>query len=829
MGCFGSALVGRFQVDVGTFTLMGPLLRQSFTCVSGHSCTINDFTAWYPRAQDVLLVSDTCGTEAARPHITMLASSVEAAPGRPGTAAFSTQTDAVIVPGGAYRLCWSGATGSAGANLSATNGDGFSSFSVDAGELHLIGPSPLMQDRKCVCGETCTIRDITGLSSSDSWMLMVLDTCNMQVNVTDRTLISGFPSSGLANVVADGVWQNLSLNNLSNWSRSGNLLQAGLTFSWGSSAVTAAGGSYRLCWCAELAEPGANQSEACMNSFFLDIGRLLLVGPPILRTVGTCISGQTCSFPGNALHPGVDAPGELLVMDTCGTFGAFLPRFSFTASSKIDASVYFGSAPITALGGQYRLCWCAGGWQNRSEHTASSSGQVRCDMEDFLMDVGAFHLLGPERHVSRTCISGLTCQFQLQSEGFSDLDTLMLLDTCGVSEAVLDRVPDAGAAVAISGMGSFASWGDALLTAAGGLYRLCWCRRQDGNTTQNNGNQRQCALPHDHIVDAGSLLLMGPHPLQQHRTCIAGRPCNTEQIYGQSLDIADSIQLLETCGVPEGTVPYRFPLNGLMVSGPNASQPPSGMAVQAGLVRSEVISAPGGVYRLCWCSSVSLSGCARGADFQTDLGHITVLGVSPLQQDRTCISGRVCAVEALVGVGLSELDSYMILGTCGQPVSTTGIGQRSISSLFGTISWADALTAAGGEYRLCWCSGLPFLRENASNTSLMVGNAVSNRSACSVSWDFGIDVGRLLLLGPAPLSHRSTCAAGQVCVIGLAGMGLSSADLILVQDTCGQPHALTPFPGPSSLNAVLYHSSYINASELVAYLHLFRPAFPFHA
>ncbi|CAE7306120.1 agaA33 [Symbiodinium sp. CCMP2592] len=138
------------------------------------------------------------------------------------------------------------------------------------------------------------------------------------------------------------------------------------------------------------------------------------------------------------------------------------------------------------------------------------------------------------------------------------------------------------------------------------------------------------------------MLVVGPSPLEQDRTCIAGRTCNAERIRGQSLRASDRLQILATGG---GTVPLRFPMNGLILPDLNASQPPSGMGLG-----SEIVSAPGGLYRLCWCSGLKPSGCLRGTDFQTDLGAMTILGVSPLQQDRTCISGRVWAVDSLLGL-----------------------------------------------------------------------------------------------------------------------------------------------------------------------------------
>ena len=54
---------------------------------------------------------------------------------------------------------------------------------------------------------------------------------------------------------------------------------------------------------------------------------------------------------------------------------------------------------VTAAGGRYRLCWCG-----------AATG-FRCTVpEDFLVDAGELHLLGPEvRTGASTCVSGQTC------------------------------------------------------------------------------------------------------------------------------------------------------------------------------------------------------------------------------------------------------------------------------------------------------------------------------------------------------------------------------------------------------------------------------------
>jgi hypothetical protein len=66
-----------------------------------------------------------------------------------------------------------------------------------------------------------------------------------------------------------------------------------------------------------------------------------------------------------------------------------------------------------------------------------------------------------------------------------------------------------------------------------------------------------------------------------------------------------------------------------------------------------VISTAGGEYRLCWCAGGSFK-CDVQADFRTDIGALTLVGVSPLSQHRTCISGRHCSLHHVQGVHLNS-------------------------------------------------------------------------------------------------------------------------------------------------------------------------------
>ena len=51
-----------FRVDAGTFTVRGPVLHATMTCVSGQPCVMDDMLGQHLMDGDRLLVLDSCGT-----------------------------------------------------------------------------------------------------------------------------------------------------------------------------------------------------------------------------------------------------------------------------------------------------------------------------------------------------------------------------------------------------------------------------------------------------------------------------------------------------------------------------------------------------------------------------------------------------------------------------------------------------------------------------------------------------------------------------------------------------------------------------------------------
>ena len=704
-------------MDVGRVTLVGPLKDQSFTCVSGHTCAFDSLGVWHPQLENQLLVMDTCGAErdvsfaGFEEPMVFAINSVTSHADRPGIASFATQNQ-VIVPGGSYRLCWY--AGLTGKHLNVSLVADQRNFNVDAGQLDVIGPHPLTQSRTCVSGQSCVVNALTGTGAS-AWRIMVLDTCGPgRSNVTQGHATVGFPQSGLG-------------ESPMNFSESGNLTQWHGAFSatW---RVITSGGSYRLCWCGSLNRPLTNvtfesnlsndsagvvmpvvplefdgSKDWCSDAsrFLVDMGSLSVIGPGELgqsgHISGTCISGRRCTL---GFRP--EAEGQVLVLDTCGASSSLVPRFGWPSTNSSYNEITWGSTAISALGGQYRLCWCSGDGYNSSSE--SSTSFFRCSTaEDFLLDIGSLHLIGPGPSAFRTCISGMTCSFEFQHQpaflGHSMAAfSVMLLDTCGISGINAQGLHHFGtAAVSIS-----PSWvnSSSQLIASGGLYRLCWCMLENRSAS--------CDLAKDHLVDAGSLLLLGPSA-PQDRTCISGRSCQVKGIAVDGHD--DKILILATCGVAAAAGTPAMPLN---LTPWNAT----GWLDVA-------VSLTGGTYRLCWCSGWNT--CEAAWDFQTDAGEMTILGPFG-EQDRTCIAGMTCSVDIPQGLGLDLFeDRYMILNTCGE-VKAGGLGLGAFGRGFGDVVTWDQLTAAGGQYRWCWCP-----------SSLNVSGS------CIVASDFTVDVGRLML------------------------------------------------------------------------------------
>ena len=285
----------------------------------------------------------------------------------------------------------------------------------------------------------------------------------------------------------------------------------------------------------------------------------------------------------------------------------------------------------------------------------------------------------------RTCISGQKCQISgLRGEYLSG--DLLIASTCGTSDGAGSLFANFGLASQTTASGSVATWSSAPITAAGGRYRLCWC-----------SSVASCSVASDFISDMGELILLGPSPLDQHRTCVSGQTCEFDGFLGSQLSSLNKVLLADTCGV--GAVSVE--IASLAVT----------LGVSALVSWGSPLHIAGGVYRLCWCSGDSGGqSCYAADDFTTDVGSLTMIGVAPLQQEKTCISGLPCEIDGITGLHTSSSDRFLVLQTCGVSTIVEGFPGFGIfdetGSSGGLVSWGP-ISAAGGQYALCWCPGPP--------------------------------------------------------------------------------------------------------------------------
>ena len=720
--CYCTAAQGCTTSDfseVGQLAVRGPSpLTQDMQCQVAEDCA-QDFSGYWLSPGDriaAISLEASCGTgsdpsvlRGASKPVVLSGDRTCTAPNRRDCAVrlslFGHGSGPGDLPiGGQWRLCYCSSHSSCSSSTS---------FSVEVGILTVRGPPQQKLERTCIAGLPCDIGNLSSLDMQDSSSLMVLDTCGLpphNFGFSTSLYLHGWPGGGVS------------------------LPSDGESASWGSSSILAAGSRYRLCWCRN-----ASQCTAAEN-FTVDVGVLHFVGPsPVSVSLGphpvsqnrTCISGQSCALVGVSGYQ-TSSSDHFLMMSTCGT------------DSQLSVLPAVPRELSTVQGGEYRLCWCA---------AASSCSNT----SNFRIDIGSILIQGPSplsQH--KTCLAGYTCSLNVTGIFSQDSDRVMVLDTCASSTVVM-RWPNSGRSLV--SVGEAYSWGDVVVSSAGGRYRLCWCAAG----SSSGERQLSCSAGEDFRVDVGELTLIGPgphhgHELQgqvfvQQRTCVSGLQCAIHGLTGTHMSNQDKFMVLNTCG-HHGLVP-RFAGGGF------AAVSRSGASVTFGHSTSA-----GGLYHLCWCSS---SSCSLGEDFQVPAAELWMLGPEPLEQDRTCVSGAPCRV--FVTGYLSSLDSVAVLDTCGQDHLAhmnnlverfPQAGVSAVTASGALLSW-ERISSPGGVYRLCWCS---------------------SHSACSGTEDFKTDLGALRVSGPHA-DHRRTCVSGQTCAIhGIGGQHLAG-DAFMVLDTCG--------------------------------------------
>ena len=400
------------------------------------------------------------------------------------------------------------------------------------------------------------------------------------------------------------------------------------------------------------------------------------------------------------------------------------------------------------FGGIYKLCWC------------SAVGSC-ISAADFHIDIGNFLMLGPVPFAQdRTCVAGLSCVMDgIVMHGSIEEGSVSIMDTCGGRNHMNFAVTASESWQ--SGQSGQSVWSLQLALSfssfSSGSYRLCWC------------GVGVCRVE-DFTVDFGRFGLLGP--FVQDRTCFSGLSCSLTDLQSHSAhdleDPEDLVFVLDTCA--DAAPLFR------------SSNKVSTSSASGAFVWTHAASAPGGQYRLCWCSKwqcnvQSMQSTQNLQNAFVDFGKLTLIGPAPLYQHHTCVSGLSCLLDEITGTFSSFTHRVWALDTCGT-LTETVIVPIVPHSIF--EPGLNRLTSKGGQYRLCWC--FSDLSSNESNSI----NSINSQRHCHNTSDFVTDFGSLLVVGVSPLSHEHTCISGQHCSVGgIGGYSLSPSDQVLLQETCG--------------------------------------------
>ena len=596
-----------------------------------------------------------------------------------------------IASGGQYRLCWCSPRGVDNAGLS--NCIAPWDFTADAGVLTLRGPAA-GQHLTCLTGQPCSFIGLTGTGLADGDKLMVLDTCGQSgldtsgmiwdgVSMSHHSLVPRFAGCQsslhcLRDIPCDddehSQFERPSLAcGISDPATSG-----GADYTWGgiTSIPTAPGGIYKMCWCA------AGQTCSMFEHFKVELGELSLIGPSSMEQHRTCAAGQPCVV-SNILGYLQQAGDKIMILDECGKV-AEKPMCPYP--DEINASVLgpCGSVserwPGSTVGtGQARgisepavssahpcgssMAWIpfhgssscfsvftSKTWANAEAdcdaiyggHLASIASQEDVDfLVEWVLEQGETYWIGLNDQTTEGTFvysDGTSSAFlswgvlQPQAPSGSNVEDCVYIadgffydDACTTSRKyICER---AGSFVGSSPGDEFRFGGyqtprESLIppSSAGGQYRMCWCAKGV-----------QCRQAEDFRMDFGSLTLIGPAPLNQHKTCVAGQPCSLEPLLGTNLQNNDLVHILQTCGnyvnvsqfshydssSDSGLHLPRFPSNN-GVQSLSAGATASGTSVSWG---SATITAMGGQYRLCWCAAGY--SCSAAPEFHVDFGRVT--------------------------------------------------------------------------------------------------------------------------------------------------------------------------------------------------------------
>ena len=703
------------MTDLGRLELVGiSPYPQHRTCVTGQTCEFDGMTGLYLTDQDVYLVADTCGTTSGVPRFLGSSSFSTAVTNSGRTVSFGSVP--VTAAGGHFMLCW--CSGTLGNSTLGNGCSTFENFQVTAGTLSLLGPAPLLQDKTCISGHTCSF-EITSHLPHEGNSFLVLDTCGLH-SLPARLPVAPYQTTmqlssftvGFTDADGDGI----SACGGDECFNDPNKIYAG------------------FCGCGvpDIDTDGDGLVD-CLDWCPLDPNKTL---------PGYCGCGDT--------EDDTDGDGVLDCADKCPLDPTKVtPQLCGCGVADTDSDIdgtpdcydKCPSQPDSVAG----VCQCAASFAD-DDFDGTPNCNDLCPLDPLKLSPGPVGCGTPITDIDGdgtidyldmcpsdankvepgTCGCGVS-DVDSDSDGVPDCVDACPLDSdknltgicgCGTSDADPDGnrrptcFPDCPDTItsATQYMVSVAAFGQ--ISMAGGQYRLCWCAGKvasgnlpnmssEASTSSNETAYSTCSFMDEFKVDFGGLFVMGLAPLQQSKTCVSGYSCIVEGITGYGLSAADGYMILDTCGVHSGPLQTLPPFE----SQGNVSD---GWSVTRRWVSETQVS--GGFYRLCWCADHpgnQTSWCQHAEYNTVDFGGMTFIGPELSSVGWTCISGQTCVVDAIAGNSLSSLDAVMVLETCGTALSSVGLVWPAtplevLTPLNdqGQASWHDPLSVPGGDFRL---------------------------------------------------------------------------------------------------------------------------------
>ena len=267
---------------------------------------------------------------------------------------------------------------------------------------------------------------------------------------------------------------------------------------------------------------------------------------------------------------------------------------------------------------------------------------------------------GPNVGQAKTCIAATVCNLaayaghDLQEDGIVLIAPSSPPATADMAEFALRRMPSDGYSESITadGLGTYlVSWGVDPAPIDGGACRLY-------HRGLGYGSDETCSVanPSTFIVGSRELQVDGPLVLENRFWSTPGRHCFTDEFAWETVVATDEDLLfvpMVTCGASNDAFP-SFPNNSISEPATN-----DGRFLARAEDASSVILATtqGGIYSLCWSSSIAL--CVDSLDCITPVGQMEILGPDA-QRDAACVTGQSRTIGTWSGRGISNTDKVLL-------------------------------------------------------------------------------------------------------------------------------------------------------------------------